>query len=152
MPGMSRHRESGQVREQRRRRSGSRELRFLEKQAILQNGATDAAAPNFSNVLGFVRSRGKDTRRSLCCQARKRICCAPLVVAVIEVGLAMELVRAGFGDGVDHSPGGAAVFRGIVRSVYLKLLHGRLGDGVPDARAAALFGKERLVVVAAVDG
>ena len=62
----------------------------------------------------------------------------------------MELVRAGFGDGVDHSPGGAAVFRGIVRSVYLKLLHGRLGDGVPDARATTLFGKERLVVVAAV--
>src|SRR5438034_1399662 len=106
----------------------------------------------FRTSFGLYGAEAKTPGEVLCRQARKRICCAPLVVAVVKVGLDMELVRAGFGDGIDHSPGGAAVFRGIVRSVYLKLLHCRLGDGIPVRVRPRSSEKERLVVVGAVYG
>ncbi len=55
-------------------------------------------------------------------------------------------------DGVDDAAGRAAVLGRVARRVDLKLADGRLADRVADARAAALLGEERLVVVAAVDG
>ncbi len=64
----------------------------------------------------------------------------------------MELVGAALGDGVDDSACGATVFRGIVRSVDLKFLHGSLRNRVADAGAAAFFREESLVVVATVNG
>src|SRR5437764_15278800 len=62
----------------------------------------------------------------------------------------MVLIRAALRDRVDHSAGGPPVFCGVVRSVHLKFLNGSLGAGIADARAAALFGKEGLIIVAAV--
>src|SRR6185369_5984330 len=50
-----------------------------------------------------------------------------------------------------HAASGTAVLRRVARRVDLKLANRSLADRVADARAAAFFGEERLVVVAAVD-
>src|SRR5262245_12384919 len=62
----------------------------------------------------------------------------------------MQIVGPALGHGVGHAAGRASVFGGIIRGVDLKLADRRLADRIADASAAALFGKERLVVVAAV--
>ncbi len=63
----------------------------------------------------------------------------------------MELIGSALGDGVNHAAGRAPVLGGVVRGVDLELAYGVLADHVADARAAALFREEGLVVVAAVN-
>src|SRR6266404_6185466 len=82
---------------------------------------------------------------------RERVDGSKVAGAVVPEGLAVELVAAALGDGVDHAAGGAAVLGGIVGRVDLEFLDGGFAGGVADAGAAALFAEERLVVVGAVD-
>src|SRR6266478_40599 len=70
--------------------------------------------------------------------------------AVVPEGLAVELVTAALGDGVDHAAGGAAVLGGIVGRVDLEFLDGGFAGGIADAGAAAFFAEERLIVVGTV--
>src|SRR5260221_13047581 len=62
----------------------------------------------------------------------------------------MELIGAALGDGVDYAACGAAVLRGVVGRVDLKLLDGGFAGGIADARAAALFAEESLIVVGTI--
>ena len=64
----------------------------------------------------------------------------------------MCFVRAALRHGVDDAARGAAVFRRIVRGRHLKFAHGVGADRIRKTRAAALFGEERLCVIAAVHG
>src|SRR5690242_141161 len=83
---------------------------------------------------------------------RERINRAEVAGPVIPERLAVQLVAATLGHGVDHAAGGTAVFRGIIRCIDLKFLDGSFAGGVADARAAALFAEESLIVVGAIDG
>ncbi len=74
------------------------------------------------------------------------------VVTHVVEDLAVQLVPAATGDGVDHGTGGAAILGGEVGSVDLELPHGCLADDVADAASSALFAEECLVVVRAIDG
>src|SRR5208282_3981801 len=51
-----------------------------------------------------------------------------IAIAQISVGVAVELVRSGAGDDVDHAAGGAAVFGGVAVSDDLEFLHVFLRD------------------------
>jgi hypothetical protein len=64
-------------------------------------------------------------------------------VAVGEVELAVELVAAALGDGVDDATSGTTVLSGVVGGVDLELLNGGLGGGVTGAGASTLFGEVR---------
>src|SRR5438309_1040025 len=63
----------------------------------------------------------------------------------------MKFIASAFRYRVRDAAGGAAVFRGIVRGVYLKLTNCSLANNVVDAGASALLREERLIVVAAID-
>src|SRR5262249_41114527 len=74
----------------------------------------------------------------------------PIVVALVVERVAMQIIRAALGHGVGHAARRAAVFGGIIRGVDLKLTNRRLTDRIVNARAATLFGEERLVIVASI--
>src|ERR1700686_5100708 len=82
---------------------------------------------------------------------RKRVDGAEVAGAVVPEGLAVDLVGAALGDGVDYAACGTAVFGGIVGGVNLEFLDGGFAGGIADARAAALFAEECLIVVGTVD-
>ncbi len=62
----------------------------------------------------------------------------------------MIRIAARFGDRVDNAASRATVLCGVVRGVYLELLHGGLRDGVRGARTTALFRVESLVVIGSI--
>ena len=64
----------------------------------------------------------------------------------------MILVGTALGDSIDDGAGGAAVLGGIVGGVDLEFLDSGLGGGITNASSAAFFGKEGLIVVAAING
>src|SRR5712692_3798409 len=75
---------------------------------------------------------------------------APVTAAEIPERLAVNTIRAGFGDGVDHPAGRAAVLRGVVRAVDLEFLNRSFTGGIAYARPAAFLTEECLVVVRAI--
>src|SRR5260370_31580719 len=54
----------------------------------------------------------------------ERIDGPPVAAAVIPERLSVDLIRSALGDGVYHAAGGAAIFRGVVRTVDLEFLNG----------------------------
>src|SRR5262249_54018713 len=96
--------------------------------------------------------RRKHSRRSLDRDLRQRVGSAPDVVAIMEVSASMDLIGAALTNGVDHASRGAAVLRRVIRGVDLKLLDRFLGSRIANARTAAFFGEERLVIICSVKG
>src|SRR5581483_6252165 len=70
---------------------------------------------------------------------------------VIKICLAMKFVGAALGDGCDHAAGGTAVLCGVDAGVNGELADGVAGSRVGFAGAAALLGKEGLVVIRTID-
>ncbi len=63
----------------------------------------------------------------------------------------MKLVGSRFRDRVNHTTCRTSVLGRIVRGVNLIFANSCLADNITDTRAAPFFGKERLVVIAAVN-
>src|SRR5712692_1763627 len=123
-----------------------------EEEFVFEGGATDPAAPNLADVHGLIGKSRENARRSLGEDFCEGVGGAPVVVAIVEVGLTVVLICAALSDRVDDGAGGAAVLGGIVRGIDLKFLDGSLGSGVADARTAAFLAEKRLVVVGAING
>src|ERR1700694_978312 len=56
-----------------------------------------------------------------------------IAIAEVSVDVAVEVVRSGAGDDVDHAARGASVFGGITVGDDLEFLHRFLGDGGADS-------------------
>src|SRR5260370_27772705 len=77
---------------------------------------------------------------------------APFVIAVIEETRAVQLVCSRLGDCVGNATRRTSILGRVTRSVNLKLANRGLANNIRNARAAALFSEERLIVVAAIHG
>src|SRR5262249_33637425 len=120
-----------------------------KEQLVLFYRSAQRAAELMTHIFGFdanLSGNAIDQQRL----ERQRIARAQFVVAIVVERVTVQFVGAALGHGVGHAACRAAVFGGIIRGVDLKLTNRRLTYRIVNARAAALFGKERLVVVASV--
>src|SRR5260370_30849073 len=97
-----------------------------KKKLDFEHGAADPTAPNLAHVNRLVRNRSEDARGGLFEDGRKRVGGTPVVVAVVEIGLAVILICSALGDRVDNGTGGTTVFGGIIGRIDLELLDSRL--------------------------
>ena len=122
-----------------------------KKKSVLDDGAADRAAELLLLVdgLGEQEGRGSVVERLVLAVGVERVQVG--ITQVVE-DVAMELVRAALGDGVDLAAGGLAELDRVVRGLGLELLDGVDRVDVRRARcAAAGLGEQHLVVVRAVD-
>src|SRR5262249_57822166 len=123
-----------------------------QEELVLNQRPAHAKASHLAPVGRLEIRRRKHSRRSLDRDLRQRVGSAPDVVAIMEVSASMDLIGAALTNGVDHASRGAAVLRRVIRGVDLKLLDRFLGSRIANARTAAFFGEERLVIICSVKG
>ena len=117
------------------------------EELVFDYRTTDASAKLVALVLREKRHEGAVDKMLL-----KWIDSAEIRATQIPKRIAVDLVRATFGHGINDTPGGAAVFSRIIRSINLKFLYRGLACGIANARTAALLAKKRLVVVRTIHG
>ena len=120
-----------------------------EEQTVLDQRAAACAAELIARIDGFQRN---EIGRAIDDHAPEapRIARPPSVVAIVEKTGAAKCVRPALRDGVQHTASGTAVFRRGIRHEDSNFANRPESNPVADARAAALFREEGLVVVTAV--
>ena len=124
-----------------------------EEELVADKRAAQAEAPLLAPVGWLGGNAGVIPCRVRYGEQRVRVTgSAQIDIAVVKEKLAVKFVGAALGHGIDDAACGAAVLRGVVRGVDLKLLNGDGRDRIGSARAAAGLGVVGLVVVGAVNG
>src|SRR5262249_3637366 len=104
-------------------------IRIEPEELVFDDCSTDSETPLLAPILRLVwiRNECPVLTRS---QEGEWVGRAPIVVAIVEECLSVQLVGSALGHGVDHAARSASVFCGIVRAVDLELLHSGLAGRV----------------------
>ena len=96
-------------------------IRKEEKEFVLNDRSADRASKLLPDIFRLDRN-GPDRRR----QRRRRISRAPLIITVEVKQLAVKIIGSTFGNRVNDTARGPAVFGRIVCVIYLKFADGCL--------------------------